>query len=132
MNLVILNGRVGKDPALAKGQTKGAHFSLAVTERYKKAGATEWTERVTWINIQVWGNFADFIMKYIRKGDKVLVKGKISVSEYNNKTYTNVIADVVEPAVFNKDRQPIAAPQEDPSSGGEAPSDDPADDELPF
>lgn len=134
MNLVIFSGRAGKDPELMKGNAHGAKFSVASTERYKDKKSGEWKERVTWMNVQVWGKFADFVMKHVRKGDRVAVKGKLSVSEYNDKLYTNIIADVVEPSVFRKDAEPDqqgklygqAASEEDgpPFEGGGEDDDD--------
>jgi single-strand DNA-binding protein len=128
VNVVVVAGRAGKDPEATKGNTKGAHFSMALSERYQDKATKEWKDRVTWVNIQVWGNFADFVMKHIRKGDKVLVHGKISVSEYNNKTYTNIVADAIEPEKYRK-VEDQGQPSDEPAG---RPSDEPADEDLPF
>lgn len=120
MNIVIFSGRAGKDPELMKGQGHGAKFSVASSERYKQGA--EWKERTTWMNVQAWGKLADFVMKHVRKGEKVVVEGKIAVSEYNEKTYTVIVAKSVEPSVFHKD-------EADEKPG---PGDGPDDDDVPF
>jgi single-strand DNA-binding protein len=128
MNVVIVSGRAGKDPEATKGNAQGAHFSLAISERYKdKAGA--WQDRTTWVNVQVWGKFSAFALKHIRKGDKVLVQGKISVSEYNQKTYTSIVAEKIEPEHFRKDED--QGPQGDEPSGADGGGAG-TDEDLPF
>lgn len=134
MNLVVFSGRAGKDPELMKGGGNGARFSIASGERYKDKGG-EWQERTTWMNIQAWGKLADFVMKHVRKGEKVQVLGKLSVTEYNNKTYTSIIAAVVEPSVFHKEAEAKKPADDDeglPFGGGgdKAPAED--DDDIPF
>lgn len=127
MNIVIFSGRAGKDPELMKGQGHGAKFSVASGERYKdKAG--EWKERTTWMNVQAWGKLADFVMKHVRKGERVLVKGKLSVSEYNDKTYVAIVAAEVEPSVFHKDE----APKDEDAPPFEGDSRGDTDDDIPF
>lgn len=124
MNLVIFSGRAGKNPELMKGQGHGAKFSVASGERYKdKSG--EWKERTTWMNIQAWGKLADFVMKHVRKGERVLVKGKISVSEYNDKTYVAIVAAEVEPSVFHKEGDEREDGPAEDSQGD-------TDDDIPF
>lgn len=125
MNTIIFSGRAGKDPELMKGQGHGAKFSVAANERYKDKGG-EWKDRTTWMNVQAWGKLADFVMRHVRKGEKVLVKGKIAVNEYNEKTYVTIVAAEVEPSVFHKDEE---ARDEGPGADDQ-PQDD--DDDIPF
>jgi len=76
MNKVLLMGRIGKEPTITSVGAKGtlmSKFSLATTERNK---ITEWH------NIVAFGKLAEVISKYVHKGDRLYVEGKISTSEY--------------------------------------------------
>ena len=101
-NKVILIGRVGQDPTIRDVQnTKVASFTLATTERgYTKKDGTQVSEKTDWHNIVAWGAKADFVGKYVSKGDKIYVAGKITyrTSEYNGtkRTYTDIIIEDVE------------------------------------
>lgn len=58
-------------------------------------------EETDFINVQIWGNLADVVSRYCRKGQFVAIDGKIRVSEYtdrdgNKRTYTYVLADSVD------------------------------------
>lgn len=138
MNRVILIGHVGKDPAAATGQAKGAHFTLATSERWKVKGTDEYKERTTWHNIQVWGPFADFVMKRVYKGSKLAIEGKISVTEWNEKTYHNIIAEKIELLSPKREGQPESRPQDQPPPDDAPPPgtqhDNPVedDDDIPF
>ena len=81
VNKVILIGNVGKDVEVQEvGTTKVAKFSLATSESYTKNG-----EKVTnteWHNITIWGKLADVCEKYVKKGDKLFLEGKIQYREY--------------------------------------------------
>lgn len=127
MNIVIFSGRAGKDPEIMKGQGHGAKFSMAASERYKQG--EEWKERTTWMNVQAWGKLADFVMRHVRKGEKVLVKGKLAVSDYNGKTYTNIVAAEVEPSVFHKDDEPAKSEEGPLNNDSQGDTDD---DDIPF
>jgi single-strand DNA-binding protein len=127
VNKIWFGGRAGKDPELMKGQGHGAKFSIASGERYLDKKTSEWKERTTWMNIQAWGKLADFVMRHVRKGEKVNVTGKIAVSEYNDKTYVTIVASEVEPSVFHKDEAPA---DDNPPFEGDSQGD--SNDDIPF
>ncbi len=82
MNKVILLGNVGKDPVMRMVDTSSvAEFTLATNERRTTRGADgrriELPEITEWHNIVMWGSAAEFAQKYIRKGSRLLVEGKI-------------------------------------------------------
>lgn len=79
MNKVILMGNVGRDPEIRYIETRPlASFTLATTERGRRApDGTEVPERTEWHNIVMWDKAAEFAEKYIRKGTRLLVEGKI-------------------------------------------------------
>lgn len=79
MNKAILMGYVGRDPEIRYVETRPlASFSLATTERARKLpGGGEIPERTEWHNIVMYDGAAEIAEKYIRKGTRLLVEGKI-------------------------------------------------------
>lgn len=79
MNKVILMGYVGKDPDIRYIDSRPcATFSLATTERARRTAAgVEVPERTEWHNIVMFDSAAEIAEKYIRKGTRLLVEGKI-------------------------------------------------------
>ena len=79
MNKAILMGYVGRDPEIRYIDTRPlASFSLATTERGSKLpNGTELPERTEWHNIVMYDAAAEIAEKYIRKGTRLLVEGKI-------------------------------------------------------
>ena len=79
MNKVILMGYVGRDPEIRYIETRPlASFSLATTERARRnAAGVEIPERTEWHNIVMYDAQAEFAEKYIRKGTRLLIEGKL-------------------------------------------------------
>lgn len=84
MNKVILIGNVGKDPAVKNFENgKIVNLSLATTERgYTTKDGKKVPEQVEWHNLMFAGNFANVAEKYIKKGDKLYVEGRIRTRSY--------------------------------------------------
>lgn len=98
INKVILIGNVGKDPEVRYFDNGGAvaNFSMATTERgYTAANGTQVPDRTDWHNIVLWRGLAEIAEKYIRKGSKIYVEGKIKTRSYDdasgNKRYITEI-----------------------------------------
>ena len=86
VNKSILIGNVGKDPEInhLESGVIVASFSLATTENYKnKAG--EKVSTTQWHKIVFWNKPAEIVEKYVKKGDKLYVEGKITYRTYDNK-----------------------------------------------
>lgn len=81
-------GNVGKDPEV-KHLDSGvcvASLTLATTERaYKLANGTEVPERTEWHNLVLWKGLAEVAEKYVKKGDKIYIEGKIRTRNYDDK-----------------------------------------------
>jgi single-strand DNA-binding protein len=95
VNKVILVGNLGKDPEIRAFENgrKVASFSLATTEVYKDRNG-ERVEKTEWHNVNFWGPLADVIEKYVRKGSKLYVEGKLRTRSYEQdgvKKYTTDI-----------------------------------------
>lgn len=78
MNEAILVGNLARDPEL-KWIGKDncvAKFQIATNERWLDKDGNK-VEKTDWHNCSAWGKKAEAIHKYVKKGDKILVKGKI-------------------------------------------------------
>ena len=81
MNKVILIGRVGKEPEIKKfdnGQV--VNLTLATSEKYAKDG--EKVELTEWHNVIASGKLSEIIEKWVKKGDLILIEGKIRTRSY--------------------------------------------------
>lgn len=104
VNKVILIGNVGKDPEVRYFDNGGAvaNFTLATTERgYMAANGTQVPERTEWHNIVLWRSLAEIAEKYVKKGTKLYIEGKIRTRSYDdssgNKRYvTEIWGDTME------------------------------------
>jgi len=101
MNLVVLNGRLVRDPELKFGQSGKAYsrFSIAV-DRPFQSSADKNSQTADFINCVAFGKTAEFIGEYFRKGRKILLKGSLQMNQYESEgkkltTYV-VIAENVE------------------------------------
>ena len=85
MNKVILMGRLTRDPEVrysqGASQTAVARFSIAVDRRFKREGEPD----ADFFNCTAFGKQAEFIERYLRKGGKVVVCGRIQNDNYTNK-----------------------------------------------
>jgi len=108
LNSVNLIGAVGNDPEVRtlQGGAKVASFRLATTERYKDRDGNQ-KEQTEWHNITVWNGKADFVEKYVKKGNNLFISGKLATRQWTdqsgNKRYTT---EVVAENIQMLDRKP--------------------------
>ncbi len=89
MNKVILLGNVGRDPRMRMvDSSQVADFPLATTERRTMrtpdGQEVQLPELTEWHNIVMWGRAAEFAEKYIRKGSKLLIEGKLRTRSWED------------------------------------------------
>ena len=86
-NKVILIGHVGKDPVVRYVDKRPvASFSLATTERsYTTASGLSVPERTEWHNIVMWDRAAEFAEKYIGRGTRLFVEGKLRTRTWEDR-----------------------------------------------
>lgn len=79
VNKVILIGNVGRDPAIRYvGERPVAEFPLATTDRaYVSQSGSQVPERTEWHRIVMWDANAATAEKYIRKGSRLYIEGKL-------------------------------------------------------
>ena len=116
MNKVILMGRLTKDPEIRTGNTQVARYTLAVDRRFSNS-----EEKTDFINIVAFGKSAEFAEKYLKKGMKIVVTGRIQTGSYtdkdNKKVYTTDI--VAEDQEFCESKGNSSAPTENKQSDGD-------------
>ena len=85
MNKVILMGRLTRDPEVRYTQGDNAmaiaRYSLAVDRRFKRDGEPD----ADFINCVAFGKSGEFAEKYLKKGTKIAVVGRIQTGSYTNK-----------------------------------------------
>ena len=83
MNKVIEMGRLTRDPEVSSSAsgTTFARFSIAVDRRFKREGEPD----ADFFNCSAFGKTAEFIEKYLSKGTKVVVCGRLENNNYTNK-----------------------------------------------
>ena len=88
VNKVILIGNVGSDPKVRYIETRPiATFSMATNEREQMLpDGNKIPERTEWHNIIMWDGAAEFAEKYIRKGTRLYVEGKIRYRVWEDRT----------------------------------------------
>ena len=95
LNKVMLIGNVGNDPDVrtTSSGTPIANMSLATTRKWKD-GSGEQKEKTEWHRLTVWGKLVDVVERYVKKGDRLYVEGRIEYSETESdgqkKYWTNV------------------------------------------
>jgi len=86
LNKIMLIGNLGRDPELqvtAEG-TPVTKFSLAVNRKYK-TGTGELKEETEWFTIVTWRQLAEICERYLHKGSKVYIEGRLTQRKYTDK-----------------------------------------------
>lgn len=100
----MLIGNVGKEPVVRyyDHDQAVATFSLATTERgYTLPNGTQVPDRTDWHNIVLYRGLAKIVEKYVHKGDKLYIEGRIHYRTYDDQKgmrhyVTEVYADNME------------------------------------
>lgn len=142
MNKVILMGRLTRDPEVRQSQgenaTTIARYTLAVDRRIRREGDENTAD---FISCVAFGRAGEFAEKYLRKGIKIVVTGRIQTGSYTNKDGVRVYTTdvVVEDHEFAESKNASSGSSE--STGNPAPATagngfmnipDGIDEELPF
>lgn len=85
-NTVSLIGHLGMDPEVREfGENNSvARFRIATNESYKNKDG-EWVENTTWHSIVAWGAKANLCKQLLKKGSRVVVRGKLVNDSYETK-----------------------------------------------
>lgn len=132
MNKIMLIGNVGKEPDVRYYDTDQAvaQLSLATTERgYTLPNGTKVPDHTDWHNVIFYKGLAKVVEKYVHKGDKLYVEGRVRYRTYDDqrgirRSVTEIHVDNMElltpkaPAqdTLASTAQPAANPQQTQSS----------------
>lgn len=86
VNKVILIGNLGKDPEVQylESGVPLARFTLATNESYKDKNGNK-VDQTEWHSIVVWRGLAEVTEKYLKKGSKIYLEGKIRTRSWDDK-----------------------------------------------
>jgi len=144
VNKVILIGNLGADPEIRHLQNGAsvANFRLSTSETHKDKTTGEKREQTEWHNVVAWRGLAEITEKYVRKGSKIYVEGKLRTRQWQDKdNNTRYITEIVADEMTLLDRanteggasRPAAASANQPMAPtGDAPSGAEDTDDLPF
>jgi len=148
INKVILIGNLGKDPEVRHLESGVAvcNFSIATGETYKDKNSGEKVTHTEWHNVVLWRGLAEVAEKYLKKGAKIYIEGKLRTrswqdQEGNTRYTTEILGDNMtmlgKAGETNTMQSPLpqqaAAPKkEEKPLGGEFSKPESENDDLPF
>jgi len=138
LNKVMIIGNLGADPEL-RTTTNGTgvcEMRIATNESWFDKASNERKERVEWHRIIVWGKSGENCAKYLSKGSKAYVEGRIQTREWEdqsgNKRYTTeIVANSVQ-FLGSKGGGGSSGGSNAPTGGGASGGGGFGDDEIPF
>ena len=87
MNKVFLSGNLTRDPEV-KRTVNGRAYSrmgIAINRRYKNPSTGQYQDEVSFFNLVAWEKTAEFCGRYLRKGSRVLVEGRLQTYSYEGR-----------------------------------------------
>lgn len=142
MNKVIILGNLGRDPevrALQNGD-KVANLNIATSERWRDRDGNN-QERTEWHRVVIFGKVAEIAERYLKKGAKVLIEGKLQTRKWQDKCGKDKYTTEIVVRGFGGAMKMIYSPSGDDKSEKsdyqkaqdyQAPDSDYLDDEIPF
>jgi len=145
INKVILVGNLGAKPDI-RFSSDGkaiANFSVATSESWTDKTSGQKQERTEWHKVVVFGQLADVCQKYLDKGSKIYVEGKLQTRKWDNKDgvtqYTtevvlsgwNATLQMLDSKTHGVDPQDVEQVTEQPKIEP-VPTDDFEDEDIPF
>ena len=114
MNSIIIKGRLTADPELKYTQSNTAvtSFGVAVNRRFAQEGQQD----TDFFNVTAWNKTAEFITKYFKKGQEILIQGRLQQrtweTESGEKRYAvDIVAEQVEFCGSKKDNSSEGEPE---------------------
>ncbi len=87
LNKVILVGNLGRDPEVRSMQSgdKVANLNIATSERWRDRDGNQ-QEKTEWHRVVIFGKVADVAERFLRKGSKVLIEGKLQTRKWQDQS----------------------------------------------
>ena len=102
INRVIISGNLTRDPELraTTGGTQVLSFGVAVNDRRRNPQTGEWEDYPNFVDCTMFGNRAEAVSRYLSKGSKVAIEGKLRYSSWERdgqkRSKLEVIVDEIE------------------------------------
>ena len=102
INRVIVSGNLTRDPETRQaGGNTVTQFGIAVNDRRKNAQSGEWEDVPNFFDVLVWGTRGESLARFISKGTKVVVAGRLRWSQWTNnegekRSKVEIVADDVD------------------------------------
>lgn len=96
-NRIQLIGHLGKDPEVKifESGKSLARLTIATSESYKNQKG-ELVKNTTWHNVIAWNKTAEMMKKYLKKGNEVLLQGKLSHRSWEDQNgETKYITEII-------------------------------------
>ena len=102
INRVTLTGNLTRDPEMraTQGGTQVMSFGLAVNDRRRNPQSGEWEDYPNFIDCTMFGTRAEAVRRYLSKGSKVAIEGKLRYSSWERdgqrRSKLEVVVDEIE------------------------------------
>ena len=95
LNRATLIGNLGRDPELRTTPSgiSVCTISVATTDSYKNKSG-EWQESTDWHSVVLWEGLAERAHKFLKKGSKVYIEGKIKTRSYEKDGVTKFVTEI--------------------------------------
>lgn len=95
LNKVQLIGNLGADPELKEiNGSKLVNLSIATKSGYKdKSG--KWQDKTDWFQVSLWNNLAETASKYLHKGSRIYIEGKLQNRSWEENGVKKYATDII-------------------------------------
>ena len=137
INVVVISGNLTRDPELRHTNSGTAilSFGVAVNDRMKDRDGS-WVDRPNFVDVTVFGARAEALSRYLSKGTKVALSGKLRYSSWERdgqkRSKLEVIAEEIEFLSCDGDVARTAAPQAPVQAPPEQLTEGIYEDDIPF
>ena len=142
INRVNITGNLTRDPELRATQSGSQvlSFGVAVNDRRRNPQTGEWEDYPNYVDCTIFGTRAEAVGRYISKGSKVAIEGKLRYSSWERDGQRRSKLEVIVDDIEFMNARPASSPSASPAAGGgdpqytvpEAPALEIADEDIPF
>jgi single-strand DNA-binding protein len=133
LNNVQLIGNIGRDPELRymPDGTPTVQVSIATSETWKDRATGEQKESTEWHRVVFYQGLAEVVGKYLKKGSKLYVQGKLKTRKYTDKDgVEKYVTEIRAGELIMLDGK--RKEDQSPAEGTPHQAEDPSDDDIPF
>ena len=116
VNKTILLGHVGQEPVFFETGKSVCKLSVATSETYIDKATGEKKTNTEWHRLVVFGRLVEVFRRYVHKGDKLYIEGKLKTSQYEKDGQTRYSTDIIVQSIellgSRQQSQQSAAPQQ--------------------